>query len=80
MGFGMDMGKMMKFMGAKKQFEKNHPKFFSFCKAAFGRGLEVDTILEITVKKPDGEILTTNIKVCNSDLELLEGLKDLAMK
>ena len=39
---GMDMGAMMKMMAAKNQFEKNHPKFFSFCKAAFGRGVEVD--------------------------------------
>ena len=66
----MDMGAMMKMMAAKNQFEKNHPKFFSFCKAAFGRGVEVDTIFEITVTKPNGETLTTNLKVCQSDLDL----------
>ena len=53
----MDMGAMMKMMAAKNQFEKNHPKFFSFCKAAFGRGVEIDTIFEITVTKPNGETL-----------------------
>ena len=29
----MDMGAMMKLMSAKREFEKNHPKFFSFVKA-----------------------------------------------
>lgn len=74
---GMDMGAMMKMMAAKKQFEANHPKFFSFCKAAFGGGVQTDTIIEISVTKPDGEKLTTNLKVCQSDLDLLNGLKDL---
>lgn len=73
----MDMGAMMKMMAAKNQFERNHPKFFSFCKAAFGRGVEVDTVFEITVTKPNGETLTTNLKVCQSDLDLFEGLKDI---
>ena len=77
---GMDMGAMMKMMAAKNQFEKNHPKFFSFCKAAFGRGVEVDTIFEIKVTKPNGETLTTNLKVCQSDLDLFEGLKELGRK
>ena len=74
---GMDMGAILKLMAAKKEFEKNHPKFFSFVKAAFGRGVEVDSVIEITVTRPDGEQLTTNIKVCESDLTLIENLKTL---
>ena len=73
----MDMGAMLKLMAAKKEFEKNHPKFFSFIKAAFGKGIEVDSVIEISVTKPTGETLTTNIKVCQSDLELLNTLKTL---
>lgn len=73
----MDMGMLLKLMSAKKEFEKNHPKFFSFIKAAFGRGVEVDTVVEITVTKPSGEQLTTNIKVCQSDLDLFDSLKTL---
>ena len=75
----MDMGAMMKMMAAKKQFEKNHPKFFSFFKAAFGKGIEAETIIEITVTKPTGESLTTNFKVCQSDLELLESIKNMGV-
>lgn len=73
----MDMGAMIKLMTAKKEFEKNHPKFFSFLKAAFGKGVQVDTIIEITVTKPNGEKLTTNFKVCSKDLELWENLKSM---
>ena len=73
----MDMNAMLKLMTAKNKFEKNNPKFFSFIKAAFGNGIEVDSVIEISVTKPSGEKLTTNIKVCQSDLELLDTLKTL---
>ena len=73
----IDMNAMLKLMTAKNKFEKNHPKFFSFIKAAFGNGIEVDSVIEISVTKPSGEKLTTNIKVCQSDLELLDTLKTL---
>lgn len=73
----MDMSAMMKIMVAKKQFESNHPKFFSFCKSAFGGSVQPDTIIEINVIKPNGEKIATNMKVCQSDLELFNGLKDL---
>lgn len=71
------MGAMMKMMAAKKQFETNHPKFFAFCKSAFGGGVQPDTIIEVTVTKPSGEKVTTNLKVCQSDLDLFNGLKEL---
>ena len=73
----MDIGTVMKVMAAKRKFEKNHPKFFSFCKAALKGGIKEDTVFEITVTKPSGETLTTNFKVCQADLELLEELKNL---
>ena len=41
------------------------------------RGIEEGTIIEISVQKPGQEKLTSNIKVMQSDLDLLQGLKDL---
>ena len=76
----MNPASLMKIMAAKNKFEQNHPKFGAFLKAAFGGGIEEGTIMELTVKKPNGEELTTNIKVLQSDLELLEELKNLAQK
>ena len=66
---------LMKLMSAKNKFNANHPKVGAFFKAAFGSGLQEGTILELTVTKPDGEKMTTNLKVKPSDLELLNELR-----
>ena len=63
---------MIKLMNAKSKFEKNHPKFFSFIKTVFSRPIEKGTIMEITVTRPGEEPITTNIKIQQSDLELLD--------
>ncbi len=68
---------LMKIMSAKNVFEGNHPKFVAFIKAVFSKGIEEGTIIEITVTKPGQEAMTTNIKVQQSDLELLQELKEL---
>ena len=71
---------MMKMMQAKNKFTENHPKFVQFLKAAFSNGIEEDTIIEISVEKPGQNRITSNIKVKQSDLELLAELKNLAGK
>lgn len=68
----------MKIMSAKNQFEKNHPKFVAYIKTVFSRPVEEGTILEVTITRPGEEPVTSNIKIQQSDLELLSGLKDLA--
>ena len=67
----------LKMMNAKNTFTANHPKFVSFLQYAFGSGIPADSVIEITVTKPGQEPVTSNIKVQQSDLELLESLKDL---
>lgn len=74
----MNPASMMKIMQAKKVFEGNHPKFFAFLKAVFSSRIEEGTIIEIKVQKPGEEPLLTNIKVLQSDLDLIESLKDIA--
>ena len=76
----MNPAAMMKIMKAKNQFTANHPKFMPFIKAAFEGGIEEDTIIEISVEKPGRNKMTTNIKVKQSDLELLNELQSLAGK
>ena len=71
---------MMKMMQAKNKFTENHPKFVQFLSAAFSGGIEEDTIIEISVEKPEQNRITSNIKVKQSDLELLAELKNLAGK
>ena len=70
-------GTMMKIMNAKKTFTDNHPKFVKFLQVVFSGKVEEGTVFEITVTKPGQEPLTTNFKVLQSDLDLMDSLKDL---
>lgn len=69
---------LMKIMGAKNKFEGAHPKFVAFLNAIMRQGLSEGTVIEITVTRPDGTSLTGNMKVQQSDMELVEELKNLS--
>ena len=67
---------LMKIMNAKTKFNANHPKFGAFLNAAFAGGIQEGTIIEMKVTKPDGTEMTTNLKIKQSDLELLQELRE----
>ena len=68
----------LKIMNARNKFVENHPKFAAFLNAVFSAGIREGTVIEITVTKPGEEPITTNTKVLQSDLDLLDELKNLA--
>ncbi|MBE5926517.1 MAG: hypothetical protein E7270_06100 [Lachnospiraceae bacterium] len=68
----------MKLMKAKNKFSENHPRFVAFLNMIFSRGITEGTIIEITVTRPGEQPITSNIKVLQSDLELMEELKGIA--
>jgi len=68
---------LMKLMSAKNTFTKNHPKFVAFLSTVFKNGVEEGTVIEISVQKPGQDKITSNIKIQQSDLDLLQGLKEL---
>ena len=74
---GMNPAAIMKLMSAKIKFTSNQPKFSAFLNAVVSRGIEEGTIIEITVQRPGEQPLTSNIKVQQSDIELLESLKQM---
>lgn len=74
----MNPASILKFLVAKKQFEDNHPKFEAFVRTVLSRPLEEGTVLEVTVTRPGEKPVTGNIKLQQSDLELLEELKELS--
>lgn len=76
----MNPAAMMKVMGAMNTFKGNHPKFVAFLNYVFKGGFPEGTIIEITVKKPEEEAVSSNMKVTQSDLELFDSLKDMAKK
>ena len=74
----MNPASIMKIMGAKNRFTENHPKFVSFLNMVWGKGIEEGTIIEIRVTRPGEDMMMSNIKVQQSDLELLRELRELA--
>ncbi len=74
----MNPSAIMKIVNAKNKFASNHPKFTAFLSRVYSRGIEAGTVIEITVTKPGEEPITSNIRVQESDLELLRSLQDLA--
>ena len=76
----MNLGNMMKMQAALAQFNKNHPKIAPFIKAVSADGVKPGTIIELTVTSPEGVARTANIKVQESDLELLRTLGEMSKK
>ncbi len=76
----MNPQSFFKLMTAREKFRRNHPKFASFFKDVITGGVAPDTIIEISVQKPGQDKLFTNMKVTESDLELLEELKNISMQ
>ena len=74
----MNPASILKFLSAKKQFEDNHPKFEAFVRTVLSRPLEEGTVLEVTVTRPGEKPMTGNIKLLQSDRELLAELKELS--
>ena len=75
----MDMNpkNMMQFMGALNTFRTAPPKFASFISRYIKSGITEGTVIEITVTKPGEEPVTTNMKVQQSDIELIQILKGM---
>lgn len=73
----MNPASIMRIMSAKNTFTENHPKFVAFLNAVFAKGVEEGTIIEIKVMNPGQDTMTANIKVQQSDLELLQELREL---
>jgi hypothetical protein len=69
---------IMKLMGLKNKFTQVHPKFAAFFQTVISQGIEEGTVIEITVTKPDGAPVTGNMRVQQSDLELIQELRDLS--
>ena len=64
----------MKLMELKRRFDvfkKDHPKVMPFFRAVRDQALEEGTVLELSVVKPDGTKISSNIKLNGNDLETL---------
>lgn len=74
----MNPAKLFKLKGAWDKFTQNHPKFPLFINALQSNGIEEGTIIEINITTPEGKLISTNLKVTQSDKELLADLTELS--
>ena len=72
----MNPKKLFKMQMAWKQFNDTHPKVLPFINAVEAAGIREGTVIAITVETPEGEKFESNIKVRQSDLDLLKGMKE----
>lgn len=68
---------LFKLKQAKDTFINNHPKFPLFLQAVQKDAIKTGTIIEIKVIKENGETLTTNVKLKDSDIQLMDELSNM---
>ena len=74
---GLGLGDLMRMKGAWESFSGNHPKFPEFIDAVGRYGVQEGTVIELKVAEPDGKVFETNIRVKQSDMELLSLIREL---
>ena len=73
----MNAQAMMQLMSAFNTFKNNHPKFVSFAERFIKTGVPEGSIIEISITRPGEEPVVSNLKITQSDLDLIRSLKDL---
>ncbi len=73
----MNPAAMFKLMQAKNTFTNNHPKVEAFVQNVLTNKIVEGTIIEVSIQRPGEEAVTTNLRVQQSDLDLIQSLKDL---
>lgn len=68
---------LMKIISAKNIFDKNHPKLKNYFAAVKEKGIQEGSVIQIKITNPDDEPMLANIKVQQSDLELLTELAEM---
>ena len=62
-----------------EKFEKNHTRVFPFLKDAGGKITE-GTVIEVRVIFPEGNEICSNIRVTESDMEMVRELRESSGK
>lgn len=68
---------MMKMKKNMAEFTEHHPRFVQFLDVVRNEAIEEGTIIEINVTKKDGKTLSSNMRITEEDLALLNELKNL---
>lgn len=71
---------LFKVRAAAETFNANHPKLIPFFGAAKNKATTPGSVIEIAVTDPAGERIETNLRVQESDLELIRLLMEISSK
>ncbi len=71
---------LFKIKSAAAQFNANHPKLLPFFNAARPKAMTPGSIIAISITDPNGEKIETNLKVQESDIEMLNLLMEMSTK
>lgn len=74
----MNPAMLFKIKGAWEKFVQNHPKFPLFLRAASASGIREGYIIEVKITDTDGKAICTNVKLTESDMELIGMIKDMS--
>ena len=69
---------MMQFIGAMNSFKEAHPKFAAFVGMVVKGGIPIDSVIEVTITRPGEAPITANMKVQQSDIDMLNSLKNIS--
>lgn len=70
---------IMQIKNELEKFNARHPKLQMFFANVVGQ-VQPDDVLEISVTRPDGNKVRTNIKITSEDTELIKSLVDMIAK
>lgn len=71
---------LFKVKSAAETFNSNHPKLVPFFRAVQGKAMTPGTVIEMAVTDPSGERVETNLRVQESDIELIKLLMEIGSK
>jgi len=74
----MDFGALLKLKQAWSIFSANHPKVGPFINQVSSKGFCENQEIAIAIRYPDGTEYKTGVRLQESDLQLLNTIKDLA--
>lgn len=73
----MNPMKLLQLKSAWERFRSNHPKFPRFLTAVYQQSIREGTVIEFHVTTPEGETLSSNIRLKADDIALFRELQDL---
>lgn len=71
---------LLRVRSAAAKFNSNHPKLLPFFNAARGKAMTPGSVIEIAITDPNGEKIETNLRVQESDIELINLLIEIGAK